>query len=133
MMKLLFAASLACASLAACTNAAQPARESAPCTDKDSLEIVMNLHRKVKPEFVSAYKAAFAKCKAETLKEEGCLDYGVYQSPEDSTEFLIYENWANEAALAKHGQSAHLKQLGEETKGMFDAQRNKKVYVLPEK
>ena len=56
----------------------------------DSLMVVLDLHRKVKPESVAAFKASFARCKAATVKEQGCIDYGVYQSPDDSTEFLIY-------------------------------------------
>ena len=97
------------------------------------LEIVMNIHKKVKPECIEAFKVAFAKCKAETLKEEGCLDYGYYQSPEDSTEFLIYENWANDEALNKHGQTAHLKLLQEQITPMCSSSQMKKVYVHPEK
>ena len=124
---------LFCVAVMSCTQPSKQSVNTASCSvAKDSMEIVMNLHRSIKPEFVSAYKEAFAKCKVATLQEEGCLDYGVYQSPEDSTEFLIYENWANEAALARHGQTTHLKLLFEETKDMFRAQSDKKVYALPQ-
>ena len=129
-MKRFILLSMVCAAMTGCADTQKQAAESKCSMEKDSLEIVMNLHRTVKPEYVSAYKKAFAKCKEATVKEEGCLDYGVYQSPEDSTEFLVHENWANEAALARHSQTPHLKQLLEETKEMISRQSNKKVYVL---
>ena len=59
--------------------------------DKDSYEIVMNIPIKVKPEHVAGYKAAFDKCRAETLKEEACKAYDLFQSYSDSTEFHLYE------------------------------------------
>lgn len=124
---------LAASLAASCTTAPKQAADAAGDIATDSLEIVMSLHKKIKPECVGAYKAAFAKCKAATVQEEGCLDYGYYQSPEDSTEFLIYENWANEAALARHGQTAHLKELQETTKEMIESQSVKKVYALPQR
>lgn len=99
------------------------------CCDKDSMEVVMDLHRKVKPECVAAFKESFAKCKESTVNEPGCIDYGVFQSPEDSTEFLIYEVWKNQSELDKHGQTPHLKQHVEETKDMFDSKSNKRIYV----
>lgn len=120
---------LACLALAGC--AGQCDKQSADCTNKDSLEVVLDLHRKIKPEFVSAFKASFAKCKESTLKEPGCLDYGVYQSPEDSTHFLIYELWKNDGELAKHGQTPHLKKHVEETQGMVESAQDNKYFVLP--
>ena len=123
---------IACVLLAGCANSPKQETVTSCCNDKSSMEVVLNLHRKVKPEYVSAYKEAFAKCKVHTVQEVGCVDYGVDQSPEDSTEFLICEVWENENVLAKHGETAHLKQLLEETKDMFDGASNKKIYVCAE-
>ncbi|MDD3036531.1 putative quinol monooxygenase [Bacteroides sp.] len=123
---------IACVLLAGCANSPKQETATSCCNDKSSMEVVLDLHRKVKPEYVTAFKEAFAKCKAGTIQESGCVDYGVYQSPQDSTEFLIYEVWKNEAELAKHGETAHLKNLLEETKDMFDSVSNKKIYVCAE-
>ncbi|GCB33352.1 hypothetical protein KGMB02408_02970 [Bacteroides faecalis] len=123
---------MACVLLTGCANSPKQETVTSCCNDKSSMEVILNLHRKVKPEYVSAYKEAFAKCKANTVQEVGCVDYGVYQSPEDSTEFLICEVWENENVLAKHGETAHLKQLLEETKDMFDGASDKKIYVCAE-
>jgi quinol monooxygenase YgiN len=98
------------------------------------MKYAMNLYRKVLPEHLEAYKASFEKCRVETLKEPGCLTYGMYQSYNDSTEFLIFEVWANKAAHNEHGQTAHLKQHIEEIKGMSDPSfkaDNVMVYICP--
>ena len=128
MKRIVFSAACLLAVLSGCS---QQSKESCcgKCCDKDSMEVVMDLHRKVKPECVAAFKASFAKCKESTVLEPGCVDYGVYQSPEDSTEFLIYEVWKNQGELDKHGKTAHLIQHVEETKGMFDSTSNKHIYV----
>ena len=57
-------------------------------SNKESMEVVLNIKRKVKPECVSALKESFLKCKESTLLEPGCIDYGMYQSLTDSTEFF---------------------------------------------
>ena len=57
-------------------------------SNKESMEVVLNIKRKVKPECVSALKESFLKCKESTLLAPGCIDYGMYQSLTDSTEFL---------------------------------------------
>lgn len=84
---------IACVLLAGCANCPKQETATSCSNDKSSMEVVLNLHRKVKPEHVTSYKEAFAKCKASTIQESGCVEYGVYQSPEDSTEFLICEVW----------------------------------------
>lgn len=117
--------------LTGCAGSGNQAPAESCCADKSQMEVVLDLHRKVKPEFVSAFKASFARCKESTVKEPGCLDYGVFQSPEDSTEFLIYEVWKNDGELAKHGETAHLKQHVAETKEMFDNATGKKIFVCP--
>ena len=88
--------------------------------DKSSMQVVLNIQQKIKPEYVAAYKEAFEVCRAATLQEDGCIDYTMYQSYTDNTLFMLVEVWANEAALAKHSESAHLSQLREVTKDMPD-------------
>lgn len=34
--------------------------------------------------------------------EEGCINYDVHQSDDDPTVFVMYENWADRAALDLH-------------------------------
>lgn len=103
-------------------------------SNKESMEVVLNIKRKVKPECVSALKESFLKCKESTLLEPGCIDYGMYQSLTDSTEFFIAETWKNDGELQKHGETAHLKQHLNEIKDMGDPSYKgsfRKIYVCP--
>ncbi len=119
--------SMACVliALSGCTNGG---------SNKESMEVVLNIKRKVKPECVSALKESFLKCKESTLLEPGCIDYGMYQSLTDSTEFFIAETWKNDGELQKHGETAHLKQHLNEIKDMEDPSYKgsfRKIYVCP--
>ena len=106
-----------------------------PCENgKDSLEVVLNIQRKVKPECVPDFKASFLKCKESTLQEPGCIHYDMYQSLTDSTEFFIAEFWKNDGELKKHVETPHLKQHLSEIKDMGDPAFKgafKKVFVCP--
>lgn len=105
--------------LMSCTNTTTKT-EDCCIADKDSYEIVMNIPQKIKPEFVSAYKAAFEECRAETLKEETCLAYELFQSYKDSTEFHLYERWKNKPGHQAHMKTPHIKVLFEKTEGVHD-------------
>lgn len=103
-------------------------------SSKASMQLQLNLVRKVKPECVSAFIASFQKCKESTVKEPGCIDYAIYQSVEDSTVLFIAETWANEGELAKHGETAHLRTHLEEVKDMGDPNakgNSKRIYICP--
>ena len=119
--------SMACVliALSGCTNGG---------SNKEYMEVVLNIKRKVKPECDSALKESFLKCKESTLLEPGCIDYGMYQSLTDSTEFFIAETWKNDGELQKHGETAHLKQHLNEIKDMGDPSYKgsfRKIYVCP--
>jgi len=94
---------------------------------KDSLEIIMNIPVKVKPEHVAGYKAAFDKCQAATLKEEACLAYDLFQSYKDSTEFHLFERWKNKPGHEKHMQTEHIKVYFAEIRGMQVAAKTRMI------
>ena len=120
MKKMIFLAGIALLSMWSCNTATNEAKVSSCVENKDSYEIVMNIPVKVKPEYVSAYKAAFDKCRAETMKEEACKAYDLFQSYSDSTEFHLFELWANKPGHQNHMQTPHLKKYFEEINGMTD-------------
>lgn len=82
--------------------------------------LLLNIIRKVKPEHVSTFRDSFLKCRVETLKEEGCDAYELYQSPSDPTIFFIFEIWKSEQAHKLHSTLPHLKTHSEETRGVGD-------------
>jgi len=44
----------------------------------------------------------------QTRSEEGCVNYDLHQSQENTSEFAIYENWRKPAYLDAHAKSVHL-------------------------
>ncbi len=97
------------------------------------MELIMNIPKKVKPEYVSLYKELFLKCRAETLKEEACLEYALFQSFTDSTEFHLFERWTSKEGQIKHSQTKHFKAYMEATKDIFVETKTKMIetYVCP--
>lgn len=108
-----------------------PTAPTADCcsADKDSYEIVMNIPFKIKPEHVSAFKTAFDKCRAGTMKEGTCMAYDLFQSYSDSTEFHLYERWKNKPGHRAHMETEHIKVYFAETEGMHDTPATKSVVV----
>lgn len=47
----------------------------------------------------------------ETVKEEGCIKYELFQDVKDPNVLIIIEEWENEEALNKHMASEHFKRL----------------------
>jgi len=120
--------------LSGCNTKTNQANEVCSCVaDKETMELTMNIPLKLKPEFVSAYKTVFEKCQAATLQEEACLDYALYQSYTDSTEFHLFERWTNKPGHLNHMQTEHFKVYREESKGFFDKPKTQtiEVYVCP--
>lgn len=114
--------------LFSCTNSASKVEESCSA-NKDSFEIVMNIPQKIKPEFVSAYKVAFEECRTETLKEETCMAYDLFQSYKDSTEFHLFERWKNKPGHQAHMKTPHIAAFFEKVKDMRDKASTEKVIV----
>ena len=119
-----------------CNNTSNQAMNEATCdcaVKKDSLEIVMVNALKVKPEYVSAYKESLEICREGSLKEETCLDYELFQSCIDSTEFVLYERWANRPGHLEHLKTAHYIKKAEDIKIMSDKPNKKSsiTYVCP--
>lgn len=126
---MMLAAAAAAALLAACGGKGCKNAKCEKSGPADSLMVVLDLHRTVKPECVEAFKASFAHCKELTVKEDGCIDYGLYQSPDDSTHFLIYEVWENQTKLSAHWKTAHLNGHVAETKDMVTAKWDRYLHI----
>lgn len=57
-----------------------------------------------------------------TLQEPGCLAYDLHQSVTEPTEFMFFERWESDEALAAHGASSapHRLALGEQLAALAD-------------
>ena len=52
--------------------------------------------------------------------EKGTLEYILHRSQKDPTEFLFYEEYADQAALDFHGRTSYFKDLGRNLDGLLD-------------
>jgi quinol monooxygenase YgiN len=55
-----------------------------------------------------------------TIAENGCLNYDLHCSIEDSTLFLFYENWASKPLWEQHMASEHIKPFQKNTEGLIE-------------
>ena len=55
-----------------------------------------------------------------TIAENGCLNYDLHCSIEDSTLFLFYENWASKPLWEQHMASEHIKAFQKNTEGLIE-------------
>lgn len=46
-----------------------------------------------------------------SLKDEGCIDYGLYQELENSGVLTFLEEWKDENSLDKHLNSNHFREI----------------------
>ncbi|MCL2011390.1 MAG: antibiotic biosynthesis monooxygenase [Cystobacterineae bacterium] len=72
---------------------------------KEKTVIVARLAVKAGKE--KAFLKVGSELVAATRAEEGNLFYTLYQSAENPTEFIFYEEYKDEAAFETHGASAH--------------------------
>ena len=60
---------------------------------------------RVRPGAEARARDLLEQAVAPTLEEPGCLAYELHQSTTDPTEFMFYERWSSDAALAAHAAS----------------------------
>ena len=65
----------------------------------------------VKPEKVQEFMGLCKKLVEASLKDEGCINYGLYQELENSGILTFLEEWKDERSLDKHLNSNHFKEI----------------------
>ncbi len=65
----------------------------------------------VKPEKVQEFVGLCKKLVEASLKDEGCIDYGLYQDLENSGILTFLEEWEDEGSLDKHLNSSHFREI----------------------
>jgi quinol monooxygenase YgiN len=46
-----------------------------------------------------------------SLREPGCLEYSVHVDLDDPDRYVLYERWADQAALDRHDGAAHVREF----------------------
>lgn len=65
----------------------------------------------VKPEKVQEFLGLCKNLVEASLKDEGCIDYGLYQELESSGVLTFLEEWKDEKSLDQHLNSSHFKEI----------------------
>ena len=52
-------------------------------------------------------------------QDEGCIDYELYQSSDDPTVFIFFENWLSREHVEKHLETPHCLAFDQRTAGML--------------
>jgi quinol monooxygenase YgiN len=65
----------------------------------------------VKPEKIQEFIGLCKKLVDETVKEEGCIEYGLYQELNNPEILTFLEEWRDESSLDKHINSNHFKEI----------------------
>lgn len=60
---------------------------------------------------VPAFVASVPALVAGTRAEAGCIQYDVNQVADEQSLFLVYEKWADQAALDQHMETPHIQAL----------------------
>ena len=95
---------------------------------QSSVHIVARLT--AKPEAIAALRAVLETLLTPTRQEAGCHRYALLQNRHDPTDFTFIEEWADDAVIDQHMQSAHLKKALVEAAGLLAARPDIQRYDL---
>ncbi len=70
-----------------------------------TIRVVAKCH--VKPEKVQEFTDMCKKLVDESVKEEGCIEYGLYQELQNPEILTMLEEWRDESSLDEHMKSDH--------------------------
>jgi (4S)-4-hydroxy-5-phosphonooxypentane-2,3-dione isomerase len=85
--------------------------------------LVLVVHNQVKTGQEDFVLEQFRRLEAASRQEPGCLLYVVQRGKENPSEFLVYEQYRDEAALQSHRQSAHFLEFGPKIKEACESQQ----------
>jgi len=74
---------------------------------------------KVKDDMVNNVRKELESLVTATVQEEGCINYNLHQSIDESSLFIIYENWENKDALDRHMATPHFTAWREKAKDLL--------------
>jgi quinol monooxygenase YgiN len=72
--------------------------------------LTLNVRFTAKPGRETELRETLEDMIAPTLAETGCIAYELYLHPSDPSRVVLLEEWVDEAALAAHFHTPHLKE-----------------------
>ena len=74
-----------------------------------TIRVVAKFH--VKPEKIQEFVGLCKKLVDETVNEEGCIEYGLYQELQNQEILTMLEEWRDESSLDEHMKSNHFVEI----------------------
>ena len=76
---------------------------------------------KARPDAIEKVRDALLKLVEPTLnKDDGCINYDLYQDNDNPSLFFFLENWESEELLKKHLDSEHIRAYRKATEGSIE-------------
>ena len=96
--------------------------------------LIVNVHVKVKPEHIEAFRKATVENARSSIEEPGITRFDVLQQLDDPTQFLLVEAYCTEDAPAKHKETAHYQRWRDTVAPMMAESRSSVKFsnVFPE-
>lgn len=69
---------------------------------------------------------------ANTRKESGCLEYTLYQDPQNKSCFLFFERYKDQSAIDAHFAAPYFKEFGAKISGWLSKPSEVKIYDISE-
>jgi quinol monooxygenase YgiN len=84
----------------------------------DELKIVAIMT--VKPEAIKNILPIFQTLVQGSQEEDGCISYNLHRDINDSTKFVMLEEWKSQAAIDFHNNTEHYNAFKEASQGMVE-------------
>jgi quinol monooxygenase YgiN len=89
---------------------------------------ILIVHARVKAEFIDAFKQATIINAENSAKESGVARFDFLQQQDDPSKFVLFEVYRDDAAPAKHKETAHYNEWVEKVTHMFEEPRTRAFY-----
>ncbi|HEX2970064.1 MAG TPA: putative quinol monooxygenase [Bacteroidales bacterium] len=84
----------------------------------------------VKPENIEEFINAAQTIIKNSNEEEGCMEYNLFQSPYNKSNFVFVEKYVNQAAIDFHFGTTYFKEFGSVSSGWTSAPAEIKIYDI---
>ena len=125
---------LVAVSLLSCKSrqASQPENEQPAVTAAVNTQKMITAKVFIKPGFEDQFIEAAKWIIENTLKEEGCLEYIMYQDPYIKTNFFFFERYRDRAAIDAHFSAPYFKEFGDKVGPITSQATEIKIWDIAE-
>jgi quinol monooxygenase YgiN len=92
--------------------------------------IVVTVKASPKGEYKQDFLDAFNKVSPLVYKEEGCLEYEIYQKDDGGNNLFLFERWESKQALDAHLKTKHMQEFFAKTGLWFETENDMQIYEV---